>query len=114
MVHVGPVGTGLLAKLLNNALFTAHIGLANETNAIAAKLGLDLDALHGVISNGSGASFGFTMSRHQSPTSQARPRSRPSLLRKDVDLLTRAAHLPANPELLLWHRLRAGSRSTHH
>jgi 3-hydroxyisobutyrate dehydrogenase len=57
VVHLGPTGSGQIAKILNNLLFTAHLGLAAETLGLGAALGLDPSALCRVLPRGSAASF---------------------------------------------------------
>ena len=68
MLHVGPLGAGQKVKLVNNALFAAHIGLlaasvasfaemagdfvgkdVGVVRSIAAELGTDLGVLEDVI-----------------------------------------------------------------
>jgi 3-hydroxyisobutyrate dehydrogenase len=90
ILHVGPLGSGQLAKLLNNTLLTAHIGLADVTVALAAELGLNRDALMEVIANGSGNSFGFGMFKRGGSASVLSAGAGP-LLNKDVNLLVDAA-----------------------
>ncbi len=41
VVHLGELGAGLVAKLLNNLLFTANLALAENTLALGAELGVD-------------------------------------------------------------------------
>ena len=57
VIHLGGLGAGQAAKLLNNSLFTAHLGLAASTFAVAGSLGVDLDALTDVLSAGSARSY---------------------------------------------------------
>jgi 3-hydroxyisobutyrate dehydrogenase-like beta-hydroxyacid dehydrogenase len=57
VVHLGPLGSGLLTKLLNNALFTAHLATAASALALGQALGVDPPRLAEVISHGSGSSF---------------------------------------------------------
>jgi 3-hydroxyisobutyrate dehydrogenase len=57
VVHLGPTGSGQLAKILNNLLFTAHLGLAADVLALGGALGLDRTALCRVLPRGSAASF---------------------------------------------------------
>ncbi len=57
LVHVGPLGAGEEAKLLNNALFTAQLGLAAEVFALAAERGLDPAGLGTVLRDGSARSY---------------------------------------------------------
>ncbi|MCW2522214.1 MAG: 6-phosphogluconate dehydrogenase NAD-binding [Frankiales bacterium] len=87
IIHLGPVGGGQRAKLLNNAMLTAHIGLANDALEVGARFGLDRAALAEVLVNGSGRSYGVEMlsgagSLRDVANSQARP-----TLGKDVRLL---------------------------
>ncbi len=55
--HLGPLGSGQEAKVLNNTVFAAQLALASEVFALAADRGLDLDALATVLSRGSGRSY---------------------------------------------------------
>ncbi|MGW2049676.1 NAD(P)-dependent oxidoreductase [Streptomyces sp. NPDC001858] len=57
VVHLGPTGSGQLAKLLNNLLFTAQLGLAADVLEIGGRLGLDRDGLGRFLPQGSSASF---------------------------------------------------------
>lgn len=55
-VHVGPVGAGHAAKLLNNMLCGAHLLLAAEAARIAEAAGLDAQKIFDGINAGSGRS----------------------------------------------------------
>jgi len=55
--HMGPLGSGLRTKLLNNALNAAHFALAHDAFAIGAAVGLDPMALGDALRSGSGRSF---------------------------------------------------------
>ncbi len=57
VVHLGPVGSGQLTKLLNNLLFTAHLATAASALALGQALGIDPGRLAGVMSHGSANSF---------------------------------------------------------
>jgi 3-hydroxyisobutyrate dehydrogenase-like beta-hydroxyacid dehydrogenase len=61
VVHVGPLGSGQLAKLLNNLLFTATLGLAHETAGLATELGVNETALMSILQHASGRSFAVQM-----------------------------------------------------
>jgi 3-hydroxyisobutyrate dehydrogenase len=61
VVHVGALGSGQLAKLLNNLLFTATLGLAHETAELAAELGVNETALMSILQHASGRSFAVQM-----------------------------------------------------
>jgi 3-hydroxyisobutyrate dehydrogenase len=89
VLHLGPVGAGQRAKLLNNALLTANLGAAADAFDAAAELGLDREAFAAVLQNGSGTSQGVGMLADAGAAgvaglaaSQARP-----TLTKDVELL---------------------------
>ena len=61
VVHLGPLGSGEVAKLVNNVLLAASIGLADDALSLGAALGLDraglLDALSAGSSRGQWTSF---------------------------------------------------------
>lgn len=57
VVHLGELGSGQTTKLLNNLLFTAHLGTAASALSLAGALGIDLDRLTEVVSRSSGNSF---------------------------------------------------------
>jgi 3-hydroxyisobutyrate dehydrogenase-like beta-hydroxyacid dehydrogenase len=57
VLHLGPLGSGQEAKLLNNTAFAAQLALACEVFAVAADRNLDLEALATVLSRGSGRSY---------------------------------------------------------
>jgi 3-hydroxyisobutyrate dehydrogenase-like beta-hydroxyacid dehydrogenase len=59
VVHVGPVGSASVAKLINNMLVLCNMAVAAEGLMIGAMAGIDLTTLAGIISNGSGDSVGF-------------------------------------------------------
>lgn len=56
MIHLGPVGTGMKVKLLNNAAFGAHIGVVSVLAKLARSLDLDERTLYQAMSHGSGNS----------------------------------------------------------
>ena len=89
VVHVGPLGSGQLAKLVNNVLFIAHLGIANDAYVLGEGLGLDRNALYAIVSRGSGNSFGLgLMSARTLPEMGALAGT---LLRKDLDIVTEVA-----------------------
>ncbi|MET0269041.1 MAG: NAD(P)-dependent oxidoreductase, partial [Sphingomonas sp.] len=57
IVHLGAIGAGQSAKLLNNAMLGAGLGLAHAAVLAGDALGLDRPALLALIHAGSGASF---------------------------------------------------------
>jgi 2-hydroxy-3-oxopropionate reductase len=56
VLHVGPLGAGQKVKLVNNALFAAHIGLLAGAVDLAARLGVTESALLSALPHGSAAS----------------------------------------------------------
>jgi 3-hydroxyisobutyrate dehydrogenase-like beta-hydroxyacid dehydrogenase len=84
-VLLGPVGSGQRAKIVNNALMAANMGLAHAALSLGEELGIDRAALVDLVKHSSGRSFGFEVyARLPSPTAFAHGGK---LLRKDVDLL---------------------------
>ncbi|WP_262402940.1 NAD(P)-dependent oxidoreductase [Actinomadura sp. CNU-125] len=61
VVHLGTLGAGQRAKLVNNLLFAANLGVAESAFALARGLGVDPGALSTVLAHGSGGSFGTNM-----------------------------------------------------
>jgi 3-hydroxyisobutyrate dehydrogenase len=86
VLHLGPLGSGQLAKLVNNLVFTAQIAMTLETFTFADRLGIDRGALAQVLAHGSGgsrasaimAASGFDLSGL---------RGAAGLLRKDIDIM---------------------------
>ncbi|MFB4298605.1 NAD(P)-dependent oxidoreductase [Actinomadura sp. NTSP31] len=58
VVHLGPVGSGQRAKLVNNLLLAANLAVAESAFALARRIDVDPVRLSTVLANGSGASFG--------------------------------------------------------
>lgn len=57
VIHLGPLGSGLLAKLVNNTLHAAHYALARDAIAVGVQMGLDEEALGRALAVSSGNSF---------------------------------------------------------
>lgn len=57
IVHLGPLGSGQLTKLLNNVLFTANLATAAGAITLGTALDVDPANLAEVMSHGSGSSF---------------------------------------------------------
>jgi 3-hydroxyisobutyrate dehydrogenase-like beta-hydroxyacid dehydrogenase len=94
IVLLGPAGAGQRAKIVNNALMAANMGLAFQAMGMTETLGLDRAALGDLIKASSGRSFGFEVfARLPSPEAFSHGAK---LLLKDVDLL--AAILPERAE----------------
>ncbi|MEU1168159.1 NAD(P)-binding domain-containing protein, partial [Streptomyces sp. NPDC005921] len=102
VVHMGPLGTGQLAKLLNNVLFTANLGTAADTLALGRDLAIDPAALARVLAHGSAAGFALDRVAAAGGTLDRFAGHAGPLLRKDIRLLTdvtRAAG--AEPDIVL-------------
>lgn len=86
IVHLGGVGAGQKAKLINNALMAAHMALAHHAMQLGSKLQIDRAALLELIKHSSGRSFGFeTYARLPTPQAFAHGGA---LLAKDLRLLS--------------------------
>jgi 3-hydroxyisobutyrate dehydrogenase-like beta-hydroxyacid dehydrogenase len=85
IAYLGGVGSGQLAKLVNNAMMAAHVAIADHALTAAAQLGVDRAAFIKLVKASSGRSFGFEVySRQPSPQAFAHGAR---LLTKDVRLL---------------------------
>jgi 3-hydroxyisobutyrate dehydrogenase len=87
VVYLGPVGSGQVTKLLNNAAFTAHLGIAASLFALGRSLGVDPLRLADVISHGSGNSFALERVASAGATLDRIAGHAGLLLRKDVALV---------------------------
>ncbi|HEX7856161.1 MAG TPA: NAD(P)-dependent oxidoreductase [Sphingobium sp.] len=83
--HLGEVGAGQNAKLVNNALLAANMAVADHALAAASALGIEKSALMELLAASSGRSFGLEV-RGRMPTPQAFHHGG-SLLLKDLRLL---------------------------
>ena len=92
IVLLGPAGAGQKAKIVNNALMAANMGLAQAALQAGESLGIDRKALAELVNASSGGSFGFQVyARIPEPTAFAHGAK---MLLKDTNLL--AAILPDN------------------
>ncbi len=87
VVHLGPLGSGQVTKLLNNVLFTAHLATAASALALGQALDVDPRRLADVIAHGSGSSFALgRIAEAGGMLDRMAPIAGP-LLQKDVRLL---------------------------
>ena len=91
ILHLGDVGAGQTAKLVNNLVFTAQIALCLETFAFVNELGLDGAAMAQVFERGSGASRAATILSASGFDIGGLGRVAGPLLRKDVNLIADVA-----------------------
>ena len=94
VVHLGGVGAGQVAKLVNNLLFTAHLGTASAALQLASSLGLDATALAGVLADGSAASFALDVVARAGGSAAPMGALAGDLLQKDVRLVVDLAGGP--------------------
>lgn len=85
IVRLGEAGAGQRAKIVNNALMAANMGLAHAAIGAAEALGVDRKAFADLVKDSSGRSFGFEVYARL-PTPAAFSTGAP-LLTKDVGLL---------------------------
>jgi 3-hydroxyisobutyrate dehydrogenase len=57
IVHLGDVGSGQIAKIINNSLMAANLALAHSAVSAGTELGLDPKALGDLLNESSGRSF---------------------------------------------------------
>jgi 3-hydroxyisobutyrate dehydrogenase len=87
VVHLGPVGAGQRAKLINNLLLAANIGVAESAFKLAAGLDIDLGQLAVVLAHGSGSSYGAGLVGQAGVGLGAMSGPVGTLLQKDVRIL---------------------------
>jgi 3-hydroxyisobutyrate dehydrogenase len=87
VVHLGPLGAGQRAKLINNTLLTANLGVAESAFALARRLDLDLGQLSVVLAHGTGTSYGASLVGRRDFTLASMPGVIGPLLQKDVRIL---------------------------
>ncbi|MEV2218501.1 NAD(P)-dependent oxidoreductase [Nocardia vinacea] len=102
VVHLGPLGAGQTAKLLNNLLFTANLATAASTLALGTSIGIDPTRLGEVISHGTADSFALGRVVSAGGTLDRIAAHAGPLLRKDVGLIADlAAAASAEPGIVL-------------
>jgi 3-hydroxyisobutyrate dehydrogenase-like beta-hydroxyacid dehydrogenase len=85
IVHLGGVGAGQQAKLINNAMLAANTAVAADAFGIAERLGLDPDGLAAVLRSGSGRSYGVEMAAPPGALrSMANSQARPTLVAREL------------------------------
>ena len=98
IVLLGEPGAGQRAKIINNSLMAANMGLAQAALEAGEALGCDRKALAELINASSGRSFGFeVLARMPSPTAFAHGAA---LLAKDIALLGTVLPEHAGAEVL--------------
>ena len=88
ILHLGNVGAGQTAKLVNNLAFTSQIALALDTFAFVDGLGLDRATMAQVLGRGSGGSFAVSVVSGNGFDASGLARVAGPLLQKDFRLVT--------------------------
>jgi 3-hydroxyisobutyrate dehydrogenase-like beta-hydroxyacid dehydrogenase len=86
MVDIGALGSALVVKLVNNALFAANIQLVAQAEQIANDLGVDTPTLARVIQESSGASYVMGLIAMMGSTSTLVDAAG-HYMRKDIDVV---------------------------
>lgn len=102
VLHLGPIGSGQMAKLLNNLVFTAQLSVAIETFAFAGRLAIDRAALTEVLAHASGGSRAAAIVAASGFDGEGL-RGAVELLRKDLGIVREVARERAasEPEVLV-------------
>jgi 3-hydroxyisobutyrate dehydrogenase len=95
IVHLGPVGAGQAAKLLNNALFSANLAVADDALLLGEELGIDAAALAEFVRVGSGRSYALDVALRARASAEMREAARPAL---EKDLQSLAAEVGSEHE----------------
>lgn len=98
IVLLGGAGAGQRAKIVNNALLAANMGLAHAATLAGDALDLDRSALHELINASSGRSFGYEIYARL-PAPSAFAQGAPLLL-KDINLLSAILTDDSNTDVL--------------
>jgi 3-hydroxyisobutyrate dehydrogenase-like beta-hydroxyacid dehydrogenase len=99
IVHVGPLGQGQMAKLINNAVAAINTTVAGEALLLARRAGVDMEALLAVMGAGSGGSTMLEL--------KARP-----MLAHDYTTLFKLEHMLKDLRLCLQEAEAVGERMT--
>jgi 3-hydroxyisobutyrate dehydrogenase len=98
IVHLGPLGSGQVAKILNNVLFTANLGTALSTLELGESLGISRDQLCEVITRGSANSRALASMAGNGGTLEVHAAVAGALLQKDVRHAARLADAASAPQ----------------
>ena len=90
VLHVGPLGAGQRVKLINNALFAAHIGLLDDAVRLGTQLGVPEQVLVEALQHGSAASRALSGVASRGSVAAFNEAVR-EFVGKDVDIVRRLA-----------------------
>lgn len=85
LIHLGAIGSGQMAKLVNNSMMAAKLAIAHESFEAAKSLGLELSAFSQLIKASSGHSFAFDVRARMNEPSEFNHGAK--MLKKDLRLL---------------------------
>jgi 3-hydroxyisobutyrate dehydrogenase len=88
LIHLGGVGTGQMAKLVNNSMMAANLAIAHESFMAAKALGVDLDEFTKLVRDSSGHSFAFDVRARMEQIGDFKHGA--TMLNKDLRLLGEA------------------------
>jgi 3-hydroxyisobutyrate dehydrogenase-like beta-hydroxyacid dehydrogenase len=98
IVHLGPLGSGQVTKILNNLLFTANLGSAISTLELGESLGIERKRLAEVLNGGSATSKALGSIAVFGGTLEALAPIAGALLQKDVRHAASIADAASAPE----------------
>lgn len=87
VVHLGALGAGEVAKVLNNTVFAAQLATASAILRIGSSLGIDPALLSDVVAHGTGDSFAIKVLKSRAGDLGTMANLAGPLLRKDVGIL---------------------------
>jgi 3-hydroxyisobutyrate dehydrogenase-like beta-hydroxyacid dehydrogenase len=114
IVHLGPLGSGQVAKILNNLLFTANLGSAISTLELGESLGVPRDRLCEVLNGGSAISKALSSIAVFGGTLEALAPIAGGLLQKDVRHAASLAASASAPEGAVFEAADAALQSMQH
>ena len=97
--HVGPLGTALVVKIVNNVMTMGNVAVAAEAMVLGVKAGLDPQQLFDILSTSGGRSHHFLKRFPNVLAGDFAPRFSIALSRKDLGLATRLAESLGVPML---------------
>lgn len=90
IVPIGPLGSAMAVKLLNNALFAAQVQLAGEVERVAAGFDVEMSTVAQAILQSSGSSYAMGVVARYGSLAAVAAAAGP-FLAKDVDLINEVA-----------------------
>jgi 3-hydroxyisobutyrate dehydrogenase len=99
--HVGPLGTALVVKIVNNVMSMGNVAVAAEAMVLGVKAGMDPQRLFDILSTSGGRSHHFLKRFPNVLAGDFAPRFSIALSRKDLGLAARMAEGLGVPMLTL-------------